>query len=134
MANPSKAKGTRAETDVCLYLNSHGLRAERRPLAGSEDNGDLRVFLPDGTEITAEVKTGKQTQNFPRSRIEDWKRQTLVECENSGCPMSMLVIKRYQRRLRDAEVWLPNWQWIDVNNPGWTMMYLDEFVKWKGEM
>lgn len=132
MANPSKAKGTRAETNVKLYLNSRGIYAERKPLAGSADEGDLCVILPDGTEVTAEVKAGKQTQNYPRSRIEDWKRQTLVESDNSGCPMSMLVIVRYKRRLSDAEVWLPNHQWLDVNNPGWTMMYLDEFARWKG--
>lgn len=132
MSNPSKAKGTRAETNVVLYLNSHGLRAERRPLAGSADQGDLRVILPDGTEVTAEVKAGKQTQNYPRSRVEEWRKQTLNEADNSGCPMSMLVIVRYKRRLRDVEIWLPNHQWLDVNNPGWTMMYIDEFVKWRG--
>lgn len=132
MANPSKAKGTRAERNVVLYLNSHGLRAERKPLAGSADQGDLRVILPDGTEVTAEVKTGKQTQNYPRSSVEEWRRQTLVEAKNAGCPMSMLVIVRYRRRLRDTEVWLPNWQWTEKTNSGWTMMYLDEFTRWTG--
>lgn len=132
MANPSKAKGTRAETNVVLYLNSHGLRAERRPLAGSADQGDLRVIMPDGTEVTAEVKAGKQTQNYPRSKVEDWRRQTLVEAENSGCEMSMLIIVRYMRRLRDTEIWLPNSQWF--GEEGWTMMYIDEFTRWKGEM
>lgn len=134
MANPSKAKGTRAETNVVLYLNSHGLRAERRPLAGSADQGDLRVIMPDGTEVTAEVKAGRQTQNYPRSKVEDWRGQALVEGENSGCAMTMLVIVRYKRRLVDAEVWLPNDQWFDEVTPGWTMMYLDEFARWKGEM
>lgn len=133
MANPSKAKGTRAETNVVNYLNYHGLRAERRPLAGSADQGDLRVIMPNGTEVTAEVKAGKQTQNYPRSRVEDWRSQTLEESRNSGCPMSMLVIVRYKRRLRDTEIWLPNFQWFNVGDPGWTMMYLDQFVRWKGE-
>ena len=127
MANPSKDKGTRAETKVARYLSECGLPTERKALAGSADRGDLRMTLPNGTEVTIEVKAGKQTQNYPRSMVEDWRFQTLVEAANSGTP-GMLVIVRYRRRFEDTEVWLPNMQWGGMR-PGWTMMYLDEFVE-----
>lgn len=132
MPNPSKKKGTVAETKVKNYFNDHGLRCERKSLAGSADEGDLRLCMPDGVEVTVEVKTGKQTQNYPRSRLEEWKRQTLVESRNSGC-QSMLVIVRYRRNFSDSEVWLPNHQWQCDTMPAWTMMHIDEFVRWKGE-
>lgn len=137
MANPSKAKGTHAETRVRTYFSSRGLRCERKSLAGSADEGDLRLYLPNGTEVTVEVKAGKQTANYPRSRVDEWKRQTLVEGENSGCPC-LLIIVRYMRRLDSIEVWIPNSQWFaalsnykdDVCLPsGWTMMYLGDFVR-----
>lgn len=137
MANTSKTIGTHAETRVKNYFNSHGLRCERKALAGSADEGDLRLYLPMGTEVTVEVKSGKQTANYPRSRIDEWKRQTLEESENSGCP-SLLIIVRYMRRLDSIEVWIPNDQWYDAYScykddicvpSGWTMMYLGDFVR-----
>lgn len=125
MANPNKAKATKAETKVARYLTEHGLRSERRALAGSNDMGDLRTYLSDGTEITVEVKTGEQTQNYSRSQLDDWKSQTLQEGRNSGCK-PILVVVRYRRKFSDAEVWLPNSRWGGVN--GWTMAYIDDFV------
>lgn len=125
MSNPSKRIGTAAETKVSRFLNMHGLRTERRALAGSNDEGDLRTILPNGEEVTLEVKAGKQTQNYPRSRLDEWKRQTIVEGENSGCRPA-LVIVRYRRSFEDAEVWLPNSLWGGVN--GWTMLYIDQFA------
>lgn len=126
MANPSKAKGTRAETKVVRYLVDHGIHAERKALAGSTDKGDLRMLLKDGTEVTLEVKAGKQTSNYSRSMMSEWREQTLVESINSGCP-AMLVIVRYRRAFADTEVWMPNNQW--GGQPGWTMVYLDDFVR-----
>lgn len=127
MANPSKQKGTRAETRVARYLTDHGLRTERKALAGSADEGDLRMYMYDGAEeVTLEVKAGKQTANYRRSQLEEWKRQTLEESKNSGC-MAALVIVRYRRALTDAEVWTPNAQW-ESSGLGWTMTYLDDFA------
>ena len=125
MSNPSKAKGTRAETKVKRYFNDHGLRCERKALAGSDDEGDLRLYLDDGTEVAIEVKAGRQTGNYNRTALNEWKGQTLKESINSGCP-SMLVIVRYRRAFEDAEVWMPNSEW---GEPGWTMMYIDDLVK-----
>lgn len=126
----SKAIGTRGETKVTRYFCANGLPTERKALAGSNDKGDLRTFLKDGTEVTVEVKAGKQTSNYPRSRVEEWRKQTLAESENSGCP-AILVIIRYNRLFEDAEVWMPNDQWSILPN-GWTMMYINEFVQQYG--
>ncbi len=135
----SKAIGTRAETKVKRYFESHGLRCERKALAGSNDEGDLRLILPMGTEVTIEVKAGKQTQNYSRKRVATWRDQTMTEAENSGCP-AMLVIVRYCRDFNDAEVWIPNQLWLDMQSfnsryadnvmtcSGWTMAYIDDFV------
>lgn len=132
MANPSKAKGTRAETKVKNYFIEHGFRCERKALAGSNDEGDLCLYLKNGVEVTVEVKTGKQTSNYSRTALQDWKDQTITESENSDCPQSILVVVRHQRKFIDAEVWIPNFQWFDCITPGWTMMYISEFVEWIG--
>lgn len=125
MSNPSKEKGTKAETRVARYLTSEGLPTRRKPLAGSADQGDLSTLLPSGEEITLEVKAGKQTQNFPRSRMDTWKRETLQEGRNSGKRCALVVV-RYRRAFTDTEVWLPNSQWGGVN--GWTMVHIDQFA------
>lgn len=122
MANPSKKKGTAAETKVAKYLNAQGLRTERKALAGSADQGDLRMLSADDTEVTLEVKAGIQTKCYRRSQLKEWQRQAKVEGENSGTACA-LVIVRYQRALVDAEVWVPN-----EGSGTWTMVYLDEFA------
>lgn len=133
MSNPSKAKGTRAETKVSKYFTANGLPSERKALAGSEDQGDLRMTLPSGTEVTVEVKAGKQTRNYPRSKLEGWQYETLVESSNSKCN-AILVIVQYGRRFVDSEVWIPNLQWTHADDirQGWTMMYIDDFVRRMG--
>lgn len=127
MANPSKAKGTRAETKVARYLTVHGVPAKRKALAGSDDEGDL-CMLVHGAEVAAEVKAGKQTYNYSRSQLEEWQRQAMVESLNSGCP-AVLIIVRYRRRLEDCEVWIPCEEWGEL---GWTMVHLDDYARKMG--
>lgn len=130
MSNPSKKKGTAAETRVRKYFNDNGLECERKALAGSKDLGDLCLHLPDGSEVTVEVKAGKQTWNFSRGRFNEWKRQTLVEADNSKCA-AILIIVRFRRNFTDAEVWWPNPGSIKedgLTSDCWKMMYIDDFV------
>ena len=42
--NKSKQKGTRAETKVVRYLEDHGIKARRKALAGSKDEGDIEIY------------------------------------------------------------------------------------------
>lgn len=125
MSNPSKQKGTSGETKVARYLERNGIPCERKALAGSNDKGDLRAFLKDGTEVAIEVKCGEQTHSPTRGKMKEWLNQATVEGKNSGC-MGVLVIIRYRRKFADAEVWLP------TQTGNGLMMYIDEFVKIHG--
>lgn len=126
MANRQKAIGTRAETEVRRYFESHGFTIVRKAPAGSDDEGDLRLMLRDGTEVAIEVKAGKQTQNPSKYNMDEWKWQTIVEGINSHT-LSVLIIRRYRKKIDNIEVWIPNKTWF--GHEGWTMMYLSEFVK-----
>lgn len=121
MANPSKKKGTAAETKVVKYLQSKGLNAKRKALAGKDDEGDIDLLNNFGCRVTLEVKTGKMTANYSRSQLSEWLRQAEVEGNNAHT-YSALVIVRYNRRIEDAEVWLIN------DGLSRKMMYLNEFA------
>lgn len=122
MANPSKAKGTRAETRVVNHLTAHGLNAERKALKGNKDEGDIQMRHPDGSVwMSLEVKTGKMTQDYSRKQLDGWLDQARVEGINCD-QQCHLVIVRYGRKLCDAEVW---WKIGDIRR----MIYLDEWIK-----
>lgn len=126
MGNPSKQKGTRAETKVVRYLQGHGISASRRPLHGNQDQGDIIVQRPYNKPLILEVKAGKQTANPSRSQLEEWLGQAWVERRNADMNC-VLVIVRYNRRLKDADCWF---QYHDGD--GYftrSHMYLDEFAK-----
>ena len=123
--NKSKAKGTRAETAVVRYLLDHGIQAERRALSGNEDKGDVKFWNKEGNPRILEVKAGKQTQNPNRTQLEEWLRQARVEEFNSGMLCALCVV-RYNRKLRDADVYV---QYKLSNTIVREHMYLDEFVE-----
>lgn len=126
MANPSKQKGTRAETKVVRYLKEHGFTARRQALAGSDDMGDIEAYAPETTtKMIIEVKAGKQTAAPSRSQIEEWCKQAKVEAKNAG-GHPVLVIVRYQRQLKDADVYLP----CTFKREHW---FFDEWVAWEKE-
>lgn len=105
MANPSKKKGTAAETKVLKYFESKGMAVRRLPLSGNKDKGDLEIDGIDGSTYTVEVKTGKMTENPSRSQLEDWIGQAIEESKNAQTSDWILVIARYRRKLDDADVW-----------------------------
>lgn len=123
MSNPSKQKGTRAESKVVKYLNDLGFDAERLALHGAKDEGDIRVRCNCGkSEFRLEVKTGKQTANPSRKDLETWLQQSAVEEENAGCPC-FLVVARYGKSPKDFDVYYKD-------DPHWTShTYLDVFVE-----
>lgn len=122
MANPNKQKGTGAETRVVRYLESNGFTARRQALAGSEDQGDIEAYAPDSNrKMIIEVKAGKQTAAPNRSQIEKWCKQAVTEKENAGAESCVLVVVRYHRALKDADVWVP----YPHSRVHW---YLDEWV------
>lgn len=101
--NKSKAKGTTAETRVVKYLASFGIEAKRKALTGSEDQGDIDAKTNIG-DVILEVKAGKQTSNPNRSQLKEWMLQTARESRNAHHP-GFLVVVRYNRALKDADVW-----------------------------
>ena len=121
MANPSKDKGTRAESKVVSYFKEAGLDAVRKALTGSADKGDIQL-----NGYSLEVKTGKQTANPSRSQLEEWLRQSEVESVNANEPCYLVVV-RYRRSIKDAEVWHR-----DSGNI-LHMQYLDDFVQSRKE-
>lgn len=128
MANPSKQKGTKGETSVVKYLKSFGIQAERKALSGSNDQGDIKV-IEGGTseEWILEVKAGKQTYNPSRAQLEEWFRQTVVEAENAGVDWAALVVVRYRRSIKDADVYILRREGFDTPP---IHRWLDEFILW----
>ena len=119
MGNPSKAKGTRAESKVVKFLESYGIKAKRKALTGSKDEGD--VCLTD-LNITLEIKAGKQTANPNRTQLEMWLDQANVESRNSQTVCYLCVV-RYNRQIKDADVY--------IRDKGFRKhMYLDEFAEY----
>ena len=121
MANKSKQKGTAAETRIVNYLLAAGITADRQPLRGNGDQGDIIVTPPPSSEhshIILEVKAGKQTQNYSRLEKKFWLKQTKVEARNAGLK-GYLVIAKYGANIKDYEVW---------SESGYHFWYLDEFV------
>ena len=82
MSNPSKARGTKAESDVVAYLRRNGFpTAERRALAGGQDKGD--VWIP-GLPLMIEVKDCKRVQR-PK-----WLGEVKAQTEHSGASVGVL--------------------------------------------
>lgn len=122
MSNPSKKKGTAAETRVVKYLKEKGLDAERLALHGSKDEGDVRFYNQWLDEFRLEIKAGKQTENPNRKLFEEWVGQTMIEQMNSGIK-TFLVIARFNRQVKDYDVY-------EIDNKDSVMhMYLDKFIE-----
>lgn len=96
MVNPSKIKGTAAETGLVNYLNPNGFPgAERRALTGAFDQGDIT-----GTPGLAwEVKNCK-TYSIPK-----WLKETEAERINSGADFGILAIKPNGVGVTNAGQW-----------------------------
>lgn len=76
MANPSKAKGTAAETALVNYARAHGFaQAQRLTLTGNQDRGD--VILCPG--LICEVKAHKTWSDLD---IDQWLTETETEAQN----------------------------------------------------
>lgn len=76
MSNPSKAKGTQAETALVNYARTHGFaQAQRLTLTGNQDRGD--VILCPG--LICEVKAHKVWSDLD---IDQWLMETETERVN----------------------------------------------------
>lgn len=124
MANPSKQKGTRAESKVVQFLVAHGIAAKRKALTGAKDCGDVDVEAPGlDSAVVFEVKTGKQTANPTRYQVDMWMDQARQEAFNSKAPCYLCIV-RYRRSIGDAELYFEREVEGEVIREH---MYLDEF-------
>jgi len=86
MSNPSKAKGTKAESALVAYLNELGYTAERRALGGMFDKGDIVVAeLP---HVVFECKA------VARIELAQYVEELRTEMANAGASVGVLVVKR----------------------------------------
>jgi len=76
VTNAPRNKGTAWETACVRYLAERGLPARRKPLAGSQDKGDIEM---DGVpDILIEAKNAKRTT------LAEWMDQAVAEAVNAG--------------------------------------------------
>lgn len=81
----AKQKGTAAETAVVRYLRDNGfIHAERRPLTGSNDMGDITGCGP----IVFEVKNHKALD------LAGWLKELEVETANAKANIGAVVAKK----------------------------------------
>ena len=85
MSNPSKQRGTAAETAVVNYLHANGFpHVERRALAGVNDRGDISG-IPG---VVLEVK------NCKRIELAGWADELDAEMRNAGAYLGAVIAKR----------------------------------------
>ena len=94
MSNPSKAKGTAAETALLRYAHQHGFpHADRQPLRGNRDQGDLA--LCPGVVVEVKNHSGMPALGQPSAAVlAQWMNQTEVERTNARAAIGLLVVKR----------------------------------------
>lgn len=105
MSSPSKVKGTKQETKICNVINDFVGKdvAERLPLHGSEDQGDIRITLGPMT-LVGESKCSK---HYPsEGQMADYKYQTVTEAENAGADGGLLFVNMPNRRIERMQVWM----------------------------
>jgi len=106
MSNPSKQKGTSAETAVVKYLKENGFpKAERRALQGNLDKGDI-----SGVEdVVFEVKDHKKMD------LAGWVKELEVEVENAFAVTGAVIHKK--RGTLDVGEWyatMPVYMFLDL--------------------
>ena len=89
--NPSRDKGTRRETTAKRYLQASGWpEADRQPLRGNRDHGDLVVCRKP--KIVAEVKYRDRT--FSDAQVLRWLEETETEAVHAGADLAVLIVAR----------------------------------------
>ena len=110
MTNKPRSIGTAAETAVVRYLRRYWPTADRSPLRGNRDQGDIR-----GTgEIIWEVKAGTAAKGAgtaePNAKlIAHWMMQTETERQHADARLGVLVTHRRGYGVGNVDRW---WAWL----------------------
>lgn len=115
MTNPSRAKGTWAESKVVTWARANGYpHADRQPLRGNRDAGD--VALCPGVIVEVKSHNGAPAVGQPPpSTLAAWMAQTEAERVNAHADVGVLVVKR--RGTTNPGGW---WAYVPV----WTLAEL----------
>jgi hypothetical protein len=93
VSSPAKRKGTRAETELVLWLRENGWPdAERRALNGSRDRGDIAGVC----SVAIEVKNRKE---FAPA---EWVDEAKAEAVNAGVNYHLVVAKRRMKPIEQG--------------------------------
>jgi hypothetical protein len=108
MANPSKNKGTAAETALVRWARTHGFpMADRQPLRGNRDAGDVALCPGIVVEVKAHVTAGR---GIPQDvQLDAWMDQAEAERVNAGAAHCPLVLRRSGAGAGDPGRW---WAWL----------------------
>ena len=109
MANPSRDKGTRMETTAKRYLQASGWpQADRQPLRGDRDQGDLVVSrIP---LIIAEVKY--RDHAFSDAQLGRWLEETEREAVHAGADLGVLIVARKGVRVENWDAVMAANDWM----------------------
>ena len=102
MANPSKEKGTKQESNICNVINDFaGSKvAERLALHGNTDLGDIRILVDD----LVLIGESKHSKSYPSvGKVEKYKGQATTENLNSGGDGAILFINLPNRSIQRME-------------------------------
>lgn len=123
MSNPSKQRGTRAETALVKWARANGFAgADRQPLRGSRDQGDAHL----GPGVIVEVKSHRLPTGYPtRGQLDTWMNQTRDEALNADADLGILVVKR--PGTQDVGRWFAHVETID-----WLTLLGVPFEAWPG--
>jgi 23S rRNA G2069 N7-methylase RlmK/C1962 C5-methylase RlmI len=120
--NKSKQKGTAFETKLVKLFKEHGVKAERLPLNGAADQGDICVTYSNGKVQIIEAKSHK---SFTRKDQRAWLKQAEKEGENYrethkdlDYIYPILIIDQYGKSLGSSLVCYDK-----------QMMYLDDYIQ-----
>lgn len=111
MTNPSKARGTKFETDVQTYLRANLYEAERLPTTGSKDEGDLVLRL-GGVPFVLEIK------NCAKLNLAGWVREAAIEAGHFAAvrkidiPHFVVVHKKRNAPISQAYVTTTLREWL----------------------
>lgn len=90
--NPSRAKGTAAESAIVRWARANGFPwADRQPLRGGRDQGDITLCPGVIVEAKDHARTGVQ---ITPGTLRTWMAQTETERANARADHAVLVVKR----------------------------------------
>lgn len=94
----ARQKGTWFETLLVTYLQGCGYDADRLPLKGSADEGDIRVRQGRGQDFGIEAK------NVASPSLGVWVEESRAEAANAGYPVVVVHKRRGKGQAADQFV------------------------------